>query len=379
MKFSILKNNFLEGLNTVSRALSPTPVFEILKGIKIELDKNKMILKASDSLLSMEYFINTMDEDKEIINVERGGEAVLPSRYFIEIIKKLPTNQIDIEIENQYIKIKSGKSEFNIQGYEPNEYPEFPTVSKENKLEINSTVFNSITKETLFCTAQNDQRPILEGVNFILEEKVLTATSTDSHRLSKRKLKINNLNENKEFNIIIPKKALQSIQKIIESKENNLEIYYEDNRVIFIYENIIYYVLLISGKYPNTEKLIPSTFECVVNVESQIFYDAVDRVSLVSKDEKNDIVKFTINGNIINITSNSKELGTAKEDVFAEIESQVGKFEIAASAKFLKEAIGAINSEKVVIKFSGELTAFTMQPSDYHRDIIEVLLPVRTY
>lgn len=87
MKFSILKNNFLEGLNTVSRALTPTPVFEILKGIKNRTYNNKMILKASDSLVSMEYFINSSDEDKEIINIIEEGEVVLPSRYFIEIIK----------------------------------------------------------------------------------------------------------------------------------------------------------------------------------------------------------------------------------------------------------------------------------------------------
>lgn len=68
--------------------------------------------------------------------------------------------------------------------------------------------------------------------------------------------------------MIIPRKALQSIQKIIDSKENNLEIYYEENRVVFVFENIIYNVLLISGKYPNTEKLVPSIFECIVNVES---------------------------------------------------------------------------------------------------------------
>lgn len=379
MKFSIIKTNFLEALNVVSRAISPTPVFEILKGIKVELTKEGMTLKASDSLISIEYYLTSHIEDKEVITVEHEGDIVLPSRHFIDIIRKLPTDIIEIETVANQINVKSGKSEFNLQGYDVEEYPEFPNISKENKLVLNSNILNSIIKETLFSTAQNDQRPILEGVNFILENKVLTATATDSHRLSKRKLILEQVEENQNFNIIIPRKSLQAVQRIEENSEKDVVIYYEENRVIFVYENIVYNILLISGKYPNTEKLIPTVYECTLLVNSSVLYSAVDRVSLVSKDDKNDIVKLSINDNLVNLTSSSKEFGTAEEEILAETTSEVGTFEISVSAKFLKEAISAINSESIIIKFSGELTAFTIQPSDYHRDIIEVLLPVRTY
>ncbi len=379
MKFTIIKNKFLDGLNIVSKAISPTPVFEVLKGIKIELKNDKMLLTGSDSLVSMEYYINTVEEDKEIITIEQEGEAVISARYILDIIRKAPTDIIEIETKDQTIKIKSGKSEYNIQGYDVNDYPEMPYVSKENKITLNSKIFNAIIKETIFCTAINDQRPVLEGVNLILEKGYLTAIATDSHRLSKRRLHLQNNEDNKEFNLIIPRKALQSIQKIIENSEKDLDIFFENNRVVFVYENIVYTVLLISGKYPNTEKLVPSIFECKFTANSKILYNAVDRVSLVSRDEKNDIIKLNIDENIVNLTSYSKELGTAEEEIIAETSSEVGKFEIAVSAKFLKEAISAVNSEEVIIKFSGELTAFIMQPSDYHRDIIQVLLPVRTY
>lgn len=379
MKFNIQKNKFIDGLNIVSRAISPTPVFDILRGIKIELTKNSLVLKASDSLVSLEYTINAYEDDKEIFSVEQEGDAVFPSKHFLDIIKKAPTDTIDISVEFNKINIKSGKSEFNIQGYDVNDYPEFPTVSKESNLTLNSTVFNSLIKETLFCTAQNDQRPILEGVNFVLENRFLTATATDSHRLSRRRLLLEELDKEKTFNIIVPRKSLQSIQRIIENKEKDIVIYYEENRVVFVYDNIIYTVLLISGKYPNTDKLIPNLFECTANVNSSLLYNAVDRVSLVSKDDKNDIVKLIIDEETINLSSNSKELGSAEEEIYAETKSENGKFEISVSAKFLKEAVSAVSSENIIIKFSGELTAFTIQPSDYHRDIIEVLLPVRTY
>lgn len=378
MKFTIIKNNFLDALNIVSRAISPTPAFEILKGIKVELSSKEMILKSSDSLVSMEYSINVFEDDKEVITVIEEGEAVFPSKNFIEIIRKAPTDEIEIEVNNKHINIKSGKSEFNILGFEE-EYPDLPVVSRENSIKMSSQVFSSIIKETLFCTAQNDQRPILEGVNFVLENKVLTATSTDSHRMSKRKLTLEDESFDKEFNIIIPRKALQSIQRIIDVEDKLLSIFYDENRVLFEYDNIIYIASFISGKYPNTDKLIPQNFVTSLNVNSRSLYDGVDRVSLVSRDEKSDIVKLTILDNLIKLTSTSKELGRAEEEIDADLLDSDGEFEIAVSAKFLKDAISAVASEEVRINFSGELTAFTIEASDKHRDIIQVLLPVRTY
>ena len=97
MKFTITKSNFLDGLNHVSRVIAPNSLFEILKGIKIELEKDKLILKASDSLVSVEYSVNSYEDDKEVITIEKEGQVVLPSRNFIEIIRKAPTDLIEIE------------------------------------------------------------------------------------------------------------------------------------------------------------------------------------------------------------------------------------------------------------------------------------------
>lgn len=379
MKFSINKNKLIEALTVSSRAIAPIPVFDILKGIKIEILGDFITLKASDSLISIEYIIKKYENDLEMFESNSNGEFVVPSRNFIEIIKKAPTSYINFEIINNNIKILSGQSEFNIQGYKVEDYPDFPEIAKENKITINANIFNNIIKETLFCTAQNDQRPILEGVNLLLENNMLIATSTDSHRMSKRKLFLDDVKNDQNFNIIIPRKSLQAIQKIIENKDNFVEMYYEENRIFIIYENITYIILLINGKYPNTEKLIPNNSICQVEVNSNNIYGAVDRVSLISRDDKNDIVRILINDNNINISSQSKELGSAEENIEAFVKNSNKKFEISVSAKFLKEAISAVNSENVEINFSGELTAFTIKPKEENRDIIQVLLPVRTY
>ena len=148
MKFTITKSNFLDGLNHVSRVIAPNSLFEILKGIKIELEKDKLILKASDSLVSVEYSVNSYEDDKEVITIEKEGQVVLPSRNFIEIIRKAPTDLIEIETVGNNILVKSGKSEFNVKGYDANDYPEFPVISKENSLKLEANVFNDIIKET---------------------------------------------------------------------------------------------------------------------------------------------------------------------------------------------------------------------------------------
>lgn len=379
MKFTIEKNNFLDGLNHVARVIAPNSLFEILKGIKLELNKDTLILKASDSLVSVEYTIDAFIEDKEIITIEQEGQVVLPSRNFIEIIRKAPTHLIEIEVEDNTILVKSGKSEFNVKGYDATEYPEFPIISKENSFKLEGNIFNDIIKETVFCTAPNDQRPILEGVNFVLANKVLTVTATDSYRLSRRQLVLTELDSEKEFNLIIPRKALTYFQRMLEQGNDEVEIFYENNRIVLYYHNVVYTVLLISGNYPNTNKLIPTIFECTLTTSSREFYNAVDRVSLMSREDKDDIIKLIVSENQLEIFSQSKDLGSAVEEIAAKATLEDSKFEISVSGKYLKDAVNAIASEEIIVKFSGELTAFIIQPADYHRDIIELILPVRTY
>lgn len=379
MKFIIDKKIFIDALNTVSRVIPSHHSNENFKAIKIECFSDKMILKTTDSLISMEYYIEQEKDNHTVLTIIEEGETLIPARNFLDIIKKLPTDAIQISIENKNMNIISGQSEFNMPTYDAQEFYELPSVSREKKISINSKIFNNIAKETIFCTAQNEQRPVLEGVNMVLNEKKLIATATDSHRLSKRKLMLENVENDKTFDIIVPKKSMQDVQKIVETKEQAIDIYYEDNRVAFYLDNMIYRVSLIGGKYPNTDKLIPSQYECTTVVNSRLFRDGVDRVSIVSRDDKNDIVKIFINEDTIKLVSDSKELGRAEEIIDANNELKNATFKIAVSAKFLKDAIDAINSENIIIKFSGELTAFTIEPSDYHREIIQVLLPVRTY
>lgn len=379
MKFTIKKNYFLEGVTQVARVISPTPVFQILKGIKVELTKEKMTLKASDSLVSVEYEIKVKNDKEQIIEVIEEGESVFPSKNFIDIIRKFPANEIQIESLNKKINIKSENIEFNIQGYEEGEYPEFPEINKENKIILETKLLNSLIKETIFCTASNNQRPILEGVNFKLNKRILDALATDSYRLSKRREILKDIEKEKSFNIIIPKKALQYIQRIIEQKSGFVEIFYENNRILFIFENIKYNVLLINGNYPNTDSIIKKEYENLIEIDSKNFYDAIDRVSLINKDEKNDVIKLNIRNDNMKVHSSSKELGTAEEEVFCESKLNTEEIKINLSAKYLKEAIQAINCEKIKIKCSGPLSSFEMEPADNKKDIIQILLPIRTY
>ena len=379
MKFSITKSEFLDGLNNVARVIAPNTTFEILKGIKLELLSDRLILKTSDSLVSIEHTIYATKEDKEIITIFSEGQIVLPSRDFIEIVRKAPTDIIDFETNDTYIKISSGKSEFNIKGFEGEEFPDFPVISKDNSFKLNAKLFSSIIKETLFSTAQNDQRPMLEGVNFVLNNRIFTATSTDSYRLSRRTVVLDESYADKEFNMIIPRKALTYFLRMIDGSLGDVEIFYENNRIVLYFENVVYTVLLISGKYPNTDKLIPTIFECVVTVDSKELYNTVDRISIMSRDDKDDIIKLVITNNNLEISSQSKDFGSAVEEITVEADLEEDKFEISVSGKYIKDAISAVAAEKIIIKFSGELTAFIIQPSDYHRDIIELILPVRTY
>jgi len=308
-----------------------------------------------------------MENDHIILNVDSDNRRIELNLFkestIIEIIDELiDKKEIIIEKILEIFNDKNNNYEVNLV-----------------YIDIIGKVFNDIIKETVFCTAPNDQRPILEGVNFTLNNKVLTATATDSYRLSRRQITLEEVADDKEFNLIIPRKALTYFQRMIEEGRDQVEIFYENNRIVLYYQNVVYTVLLISGNYPNTNKLIPTVFECTFVSNGRELFDAVDRVSLMSREDKDDIIKLIVKDNVLEISSQSKDLGSAVEEIKVDSTLEDDVFEISVSGRYLKEAIYAIASEEIIVKFSGELTAFIVQPADYHRDIIELILPVRTY
>ena len=163
MKFEIRREQLLDALNDVMKAISQKVAIPILTGIKIEVDEKGMTMTGSDSDITIRTFIPVEKDGEQIIRVIEKGSIVLQAKVFSEIVRKLPTNDVTIQVENGLqTHIRSGKSEFKLIGLDPEDYPILPEVKDDLRFSLPSDLMKSIIRETVFAVSQQETRPIFD-------------------------------------------------------------------------------------------------------------------------------------------------------------------------------------------------------------------------
>ncbi|GIO23995.1 DNA polymerase III subunit beta [Oceanobacillus sp. J11TS1] len=378
MRFTIQRDKLIASVQDVMKAISARTVIPILTGMKIEVKKHGVTLTGSDSDISIESYIPTEDEDKVYIENIEEGNIVLQAKYFPEIVRKLPESQVDIVVDDQFnVKITSGKSEFNLNGQSADEYPLLPKLQTENSFEMPIDLLKSMIKQTGFAVSTMETRPILTGVNIQLKDQKLVFTATDSHRLAKREVPIANTAISIE-QVVVPGKSLSELYKILNDSEDTVEISVTNNQILFRTKHLNFLSRLLDGNYPETSRLIPDHSKTTIQIKTTPLLRSIERASLLAKEERNNVVKFTSTDNaVIEISSNSPEIGNVVEEVSADqIDGE--DLKISFSSKYMIDALKAIEYDEVVIEFTGAMRPFIIRPVE-NDSILQLILPVRTY
>ncbi|GEN85048.1 DNA polymerase III subunit beta [Sporosarcina luteola] len=378
MKFEIMRDWLLEGLNDVMKAISQKVANPILTGVKIEVNDKGLTMTGSDSDITICTFIPVEEDGEQIIRVIESGSIILQAKVFSEIVRKLPTNDVTIEVENgMQTHIQSGKSEFHLIGSNSDDYPVLPNVKDEYRFSLPSDLMKSLIKETVFAVSQQETRPILTGVHWETNEEKLVCVATDSHRLARREIVPENMPES-PFSVVIPGKSLQELNKILPDNADVVEIVIADQQVLFKSRNVLFYSRLLEGNYPDTSRLIPSEYKTTVQVNGRQLLQAIDRASLLARDERNNIVRFSADGGkAIEVSSNSPEVGKVEELIEA-IDVTGEDLKISFSAKYMMDALKAIDGQDIAIHFTGAMRPFILTSMENDL-ILQLILPVRTF
>lgn len=377
MKISINRQYFIEQLNHCLKAISPRTTLPILSGIKIDVKDDHLLLTGSDSEISIEITIPTEVNDEKILEVNEPGSVVLSGRFFVDIIKKLSGDFVELETnESHQTRITAAKSEFNLSGNDPDQYPLLPEVNDEESLVLPAAILKNIVNQTNFAVSLSETRPVLTGVNWEFNDSGISFTATDSHRLALRRL------DGGKFEVgnttaIIPGKSLSELNKIITDSDEEVEIHFSQNQVLFSYGYMRFISRLLEGNYPDTSRLFPENYETRVTVNNGDFYHAIDRVSLLAREGGNNVIRMNVENGNVELSSNSPEVGMVKEDVnTGEIEGEGLK--ISFNSKYMMDALKAINSDDVTIEFYGTMRPFTLKASESD-EVVQLILPIRTY
>lgn len=377
MKFTIQRDYFLNQLNDTLKAISPRTTLPILTGIKIDATDKGIILTGSDSEISIEITINQNIDGEKIVDIEEKGSVVLPGRFFVDIVKKLPGKTVNLSTNDQFkTLITSGHSEFNVSGLDPDQYPLLPQVSEEDAIKLPIKVLKNIIAQTNFAVSTSETRPVLTGVNWLIQNNELICTATDSHRLALRKLKLED-EEIDDKNVIIPGKSLSELNKIVSDSEEDINIFFASNQVLFKVGHINFISRLLEGNYPDTTRLFPENYETKIILDNSEFYHAIDRASLLAREGGNNVIKLSTDVGKVELSSTSPEIGTVKEDVSTDnVEGE--SLKISFNSKYMMDALKAIDNDEVQVEFFGTMRPFILKPKD-DETVVQLILPIRTY
>ncbi|MBD3920278.1 DNA polymerase III subunit beta [Paenibacillus sp. PR3] len=378
MKLTIAKNELNDAIQQVAKATSSRPAIPILGGIKFEVTHQGVTLTASDTDISIQSFIPAESSDSVIARVEKPGSVVLPAKFFVEIVKKLPSDNVEIEVSEHFITmIRSGSTDIQMVGLDPEEFPVLPSVEQSDVLQIQGDLLKSIIRQTIFAASTSEQTPILTGALVNLQEEQLRFVATDRHRLAYRTAKVDSNPELRFSNIVLSAKTLNELSRLIPDASALVDMVVADNQALFKIGNVLFYSRLLDGIYPDTSKIIPQSFKTELVVDTKKITDAVDRAYLMSREEKTNIVRLiTLDNGGIEVSSSSSELGRVTEQLEA-FKMEGDPLRIAFNSKYMLDVLKVIDSEQLNIQFNGAMSPIIIRPVD-HPHSTYVILPYRT-
>lgn len=374
MKLKINRLELLNGLNKVAKAVNSKTPLLALTGIKLTLSENQLELIGSDSDISIRCIINKEKNEKVIMEVEEIGSIVINEKIICEIIRKVESEMVEISVVDNLAKIKSDKSIFSVNCIPAIDYPSisFNDIANGQTFTMDALELKSLFEQTLFATSDKESRPVLTGLNFKCLGNKLEVVATDTFRLTK---KILNMEQALEFNVTIPRNALDNVNKIIELG-SKVKLNISDKKVSFDLGDCIINTRVINGTYPDTTRLIPNEFTQTLIISTKELVGAVDRASILLT-EKNNVVKLNMDTEEVFVSSKSMEVGYVVEKL-NEYSYSGEKLTISFSAKYLLDAIKALASEEISLQFTGDMKPIILK-SKTNPDLTELILPVRSY
>lgn len=363
MIFTCEKQEILEGISTVQKAITGKSTMPILEGIYIKTNETSLTLIGSDMDVSIQTTVNA--------NIIEQGSIVIDAKIFGEIIRKLPNATIKIEtLENQIIRITCEKSVFDVVYMNTNEFPELPEINEDLKISVKQNILKNMIKGTSFAIAQDETRPILQGILFEVKNKNLNLVALDGYRLA---IKSEFLDTDIDIEVVIPGKTLNEVSKILEDVDDIVNITFTNNHILFNLEKTKIISRLLEGKFINYNSLLPQEHKLLVDVNRQELQNAIERASLMAKDGNTNLIKLDIQQDNLVITSNS-QLGKVREEM--SIKLQGDEVQIAFNSRYLLDVLKNIEDDEVVMKMTSGISPCVIEEKN-SENAKYLVLPVR--
>ncbi len=371
MKFVVSSSELLYHLQAVSRVVSSKSTIPILENILFELENGKLTITASD-------LESTMVTSMNLDNTEGDGAIALPAKILLETLKKFPEQPItiDIALDTRAVNIITDKGKFSVVGLSGDEFPEIPQIDadKASRLQLPASLVLSGINKTLFATADDELRPVMNGILIEMSPENLTFVASDSHKL----VRYQRTDATTEFSssFILPKKPASFLKNVLVKEDGDISIEFDDKNAFFQMENHKLVCRLVEGNYPSYNAVIPQDNPNKIIINRQDVVNTLGRVSLFSNQASN-LVKLSIDGDELMVSAQDIDFSiSAYEKLSCQYDGE--SIEIGFKSAFLAEILDNISSEEVVMELADPARAGIFLPleKDGPEDELMLLMPM---
>src|SRR5882757_6090470 len=362
MKFSVSKEKFLAGLQTVQNVVSTRTTLPILSNVLLQAAGDQVRRTTTDLDVGVSGGITAQ--------IEKPGATTLPARRLATIVRELPAAEIQIDVDSKNVAtIRCGQSFFKILGLPEEEFPPLPKFDDTRTFTIGQQALRDALKKTSYAISTDETRYVLNGILFSFKENKLTLVATDGRRLALVDLEVE-FPRSQEVDIIVPTKAVTELGRLL-GDEGDVRLSVGENQVAFQINDTLLASKLIEGNYPNYRQVIPAEAKERVTLERELFLNAVHRVALLSS-EKSNSVKLVFTKNNIEIAANTPDVGEARESLAVAYKGR--EFSIAFNPEFLQAPLRALSNDEVFLDLIDEMSPGVIK---IQSPFLYVLMPMR--
>lgn len=350
MKIKIKKDEILKGLQRIQGVVEKKNTMPILSNMLLTADSNGVEIVATDLEIGL--------KGRYAAEVTKPGSVTVSAKKMYEIVRELPAEEIQINVEdNNWVKIKSGQSQFKLVGLPKDEYPALPDVAEEGMIAFEGETLRNMIKKSLYAVGENDARYVLNGLFVQMTQGKgginVRMVGTDGHRLSMIDRVIDA--KHKEESVIIPKKAMMELRRLLEEDAPNTELRvgFSKNHALFKRDGLVMVSKLIDGNYPNYQQVVPAKSTKKVAVPKEEFSHAVKRVSILSK-EKTNAVKMQLEKGLLVLSTNNPEVGEASEEFPVDYKGE--GITIGFNSRYLLDVLSAMDKATISLELNDALS-----------------------
>lgn len=373
MKVTCLQENLARGLGIVGRAVAVRSTLPITSNVLIATDHGRIKLAATNLDIALSCWIGGQ--------IEEEGAITVPSRLLTDFVNSLPSEKISLTLSprSRQLKVNASRNNATIGGMDADDFPPIPNVDDGGTLELDPKTLREAITQVVFSAATDDSRPVLTGIDILVEGDTVTLAAADGFRLAVRKLKLEKKAGEKQ-QVIVPARALAELNRLLQDQEDPVAMTFnaQKTQVLFRLKDIELVAQLIQGTFPDYSRLIPKEWTSRAVVEVGDFLQETKIASIFARDGSG-IVRITFEGSgdgtpgKMNISAKAEEIGDNEGSLDAAVEGEASK--IAFNGKYLQDVLGVLDGGRVALETTGPSQPGVIRPLD-NDNYVHVVMPM---